>query len=331
MLRRSARRLLESKQLVSNWNLQNEAILRATGSSLDNNLPESTTALIKLCRDFSLIGDISGYQKGLPGNECSWTSRSYSSRGFRTVEPLQQGMTEVAHDVVPLPSDIRSEDLVITRSDHLQAKPRLDAATLKFGAVYTDHMLQVSWKDGLGWTAPTIDPLGPISLHPCAQVLHYGVECFEGMKAYKGKDGRLRLFRPNMNMDRLARSASRLTLPHFDKAEMLECIKELVRVERDWVPDEEGFSIYIRPTMIGTHPFLGVCPTREAMMFVVLTPVGPYFPSGLKPIKLFVETENVRAFPGGVGDKKIGGNYAPTILPQLRASQHGCSQVRYMP
>lgn len=111
---------------------------------------------------------------------------------------------------------------------------------------------------------------------------------------------------------------------------MLECIKEFVRVERDWVPDVEGFSIYIRPTMIGTHPFLGVCPTREAMIFVVLTPVGPYFPSGLKPIKLYVETENVRAFPGGVGDKKIGGNYAPTILPQLRASQHGCPQVRYM-
>lgn len=120
MLRRSARRLLESKQLVSNWNLHNEAFLRATGSSLDNNLPESTPALIKLCRDFLLNGDISGYQKGLPGNECSWKSRSYSSRGFRTVEPLQQGMTEVVHDVVPSPSDIRAEDLVITRSDHLQ-------------------------------------------------------------------------------------------------------------------------------------------------------------------------------------------------------------------
>lgn len=112
------------------------------------------------------------------------------------------------------------------------------------------------------------------------------------------------------------------------QVELLESIKELVRVERDWVPDEEGFSVYIRPTMIGTHPFLGVCPTREAMLYVVLSPVGPYFPSGLKPIKLFVETENVRAFPGGVGDSKIGGNYAPTILPQLRGSHLGCSQVR---
>ncbi|KAG0568519.1 hypothetical protein KC19_6G025400 [Ceratodon purpureus] len=211
-----------------------------------------------------------------------------------------------------------------------QAKPRLDATTLKFGAVYTDHMLQVSWKDGLGWTAPSIDPLGPISLHPCAQVLHYAVECFEGMKVYKGKDGQLRLFRPEMNMDRLARSAARLTLPKFDKVELLECIKELVRVERDWVPDAEGFSVYIRPTMIGTHPFLGVGPTREAMLYVILSPVGPYFPSGLKPIKLYVETENVRAFSGGVGNYKIGGNYAPTILPQLRGSHLGCSQVLFV-
>lgn len=111
------------------------------------------------------------------------------------------------------------------------------------------------------------------------------------------------------------------------QAELLECIKELLRVEREWVPDEEGFSVYIRPTLIGTHPFLGVCPTMEAMLFVVLSPVGPYFPSGLKPVKLFVDTENVRAFPGGVGDKKIGGNYAPTLLPQLHSSRRGCSQV----
>lgn len=254
----------------------------------------------------------------------------YSTTGFRVAEPMQLGMTEMMPDLAPSPSDIRYDDLIITRSKHLQTKPRIDATTLKFGAVYTDHMLQVSWKDGLGWTAPTIDPLGPISLHPCAQVLHYAVECFEGMKAYKGKDGRLRLFRPEMNMDRLARSAARLTLPQFDKVELLECIKELVRVERDWVPYEEGFSVYIRPTMIGTHPFLGVGPTREAMLFVVLSPVGPYFPSGLKPIKLYVETENVRAFPGGVGNSKIGANYAITILPQLRGSHRGCSQVLFV-
>jgi branched-subunit amino acid aminotransferase/4-amino-4-deoxychorismate lyase len=93
------------------------------------------------------------------------------------------------------------------------------------------------------------------------------------------------------------------------------------------VPAEEGFSLYIRPALIGTHPFLGLSPTREAMLFVVLSPVGPYFPSGLKPVKLFVETEVVRAYPGGVGDKKVGGNYAPTMLPQLRSAHRGCAQV----
>lgn len=119
-----------------------------------------------------------------------------------------------------------------------------------------------------------------------------------------------------------------ILLTFSGQVELLECIKELLRIERDWVPDEEGFSIYIRPLLIGTHPFLGVCPTREAMLFVILSPVGPYFPSGLKPIKLYVETQNVRAFPGGVGDTKIGGNYAPTLLPQLNGTQLGCSQVR---
>ncbi|XP_024396283.1 uncharacterized protein [Physcomitrium patens] len=308
----------------------NEALQQPGYLSSIFNLQGSSPALTEQCKSGTLNEECPGVLGDLPKNGTICGHRMHSTIGFRVAEPLRQGMTEMVPDLASFPSNLRYEDLVITRSKSLQVKPRLDASTLKFGAVYTDHMLQASWKDGLGWSAPSIDPLGSISLHPCAQVLHYGVECFEGMKVYKGKDGQLRLFRPEMNMDRLARSAARLTLPQFDKLELLECIKELVRVERDWVPDEEGFSVYIRPTMIGTHPFLGVSPTREAMLYVILSPVGPYFPSGLKPIKLYVETENVRAFPGGVGDNKIGGNYATTILPQLRASHMGCSQVLYV-
>ncbi|XP_024401549.1 uncharacterized protein [Physcomitrium patens] len=328
MLTRSARRLLGRTCSIAKY--QNEDFSKFVDNSGAHHSHRKGPALTELCKFTGLDGECSGFQNDILKRGISCGHRVFSTTGFRVLDPLQQGMSEMMADLAPLPSDIRYEDLVITRSKHLQVKPKLDATTLKFGAVYSDHMLQASWKDGLGWTAPSIDPLGPISLHPCAQVLHYAVECFEGMKCYKGKDGRLRLFRPDMNMDRLARSAARLTLPHFDKVELLECIKELLRVERDWVPDKEGFSVYIRPTMIGTHPFLGVGPTREALLFVVLSPVGPYFPSGLKPIKLYVETQNVRAFPGGVGDKKIGGNYAPTILPQLNGSHLGCSQVLFV-
>lgn len=328
MLICSAKRLLGSRSSLAKYRngahskfARHSAVLYPDGRS---------PAFKEECRFAALDDAGSNFSSGISKWGILWKHRMHSTTGIRLEEPLQKSMTEIVPRLALVPSDIRYEDLVITRSEHIQVKPKLDATTLRFGAVYSDHMLQASWREELGWTAPSIDPLSSVSLHPCAQVLHYAVQCFEGMKCYKGKDGRLRLFRPDMNMDRFAHSADRLTLPQFDKVELLECIKELLRIERDWVPDEEGFSIYIRPLLIGTHPFLGVCPTREAMLFVILSPVGPYFPSGLKPIKLYVETQNVRAFPGGVGDTKIGGNYAPTLLPQLNGTQLGCSQVLFV-
>jgi branched-chain amino acid aminotransferase group II len=191
-------------------------------------------------------------------------------------------------------------------------------------------MLQVAWDINTGWNAPSIDPLAPLQLHPAAQVLHYGIECFEGMKAYMGADGRIRMFRPDKNMDRLARSAQRLNLPDFDKAEFLECMKELLRVDQDWLPHKEGFSLYLRPTFIATTPHLGIAPPASALLYTVISPVGPYFPTGVKPIKLFVDTKHARAWPGGVGDCKVGGNYASTIRPQVQAARLGCQQVLYV-
>ncbi|KAH8947437.1 hypothetical protein BDL97_11G041200 [Sphagnum fallax] len=330
MLHHSARKLLARTHVLQCPFWSHEPLLNPVDSSAAAARVVSTLTSRTLDRDHSSNSDNVGYHWPItPRKGTSWRQQSYST-GFQKVGALQQGMAEMVSHVIPMPSDIRYADLIVKRSDHLQEKPSLDPLGLKFGALYTDHMLQVSWKEGSGWTAPSIDPVAPMTLHPCAQVLHYGSCCFEGMKAYKDKDQHLRLFRPDMNMDRLSRSAACLTLPEFDKVELLECIKELVRVERDWVPAKEGFSLYIRPTIIGTHPFLGLSPTREAMLFVVLSPVGPYFPGGLKPIKLFVETEVVRAYPGGVGDKKVGGNYAPTMLPQLRSTQRGCSQALYV-
>ncbi|CAM6097752.1 unnamed protein product [Calypogeia fissa] len=257
-----------------------------------------------------------------------WRQYSTSSRGLTSYGALQLGLAEPVP--VQLPSDIVPEDLVLNLAQRLKVKPRLDARTLKFGAEYTDHMLQISWKAGFGWEAPSIDPLGPIPIHPCAQVLHYAMECFEGMKAFKTKDGRIQLFRPEMNMNRLARSASRVGLPAFDKEALLECIKALLRVERDWIPEVEGFSLYMRPTIISTHPHLGMGPSSSAAFFCVLSPVGPYYPDGLQSIRLMVEKKHVRAFPGGLGDAKVGGNYAPTVVPQTKAQELGCQQVLYV-
>jgi branched-chain amino acid aminotransferase len=167
-------------------------------------------------------------------------------------------------------------------------------------------------------------------MHPAAQVLHYGMTCFEGMKAYKGADGLPRLFRPELNMARLARSARRLQLAPFDPQELLECIKSLIKVDSGWVPSKEGHSLYLRPFLFSSAHVLGVAKATRTTLSIIMSPVGPYFPSGMRPISLFVEERATRAWPGGVGQFKIGGNYAPTIQPQVQASaSHGAQQVVY--
>jgi len=156
------------------------------------------------------------------------------------------------------------------------------------------------------------------------------MSCFEGMKAYRGVDGRPRLFRPEVNAARFLRSAQRLQLANFDTNELIECLKALVRVDSEWIPSKEGHSLYIRPFMFSSAHVLGVSKATRCTMSVVMSPVGPYFPSGLRPISLFVEEQYVRAWPGGTGDCKVGGNYAPTIQPQAEATAaHGTQQVVY--
>eukprot|EP00271_Cylindrocystis_brebissonii_P013022 TRINITY_DN32568_c0_g1_i1.p1 TRINITY_DN32568_c0_g1~~TRINITY_DN32568_c0_g1_i1.p1 ORF type:complete len:493 (+),score=115.23 TRINITY_DN32568_c0_g1_i1:347-1825(+) len=270
-----------------------------------------------------LVGPLKGaWQPSIPPLHM----QSRAASGLLAQEAETQLDSDDNH--APRLRDVSSKDLVVRRTQTPRALPPL--SELKWGALYSDHMLTIPFTSGSGWAAPVIEPLGPLQLHPCAQVLHYGLECFEGMKAYRGPDGRVRLFRPDRNMARLASSCQRLHLPPFDQAEFLECIKALLREDREWVPAQEGFSLYIRPTAIATTPHLGVAPPSEALLFVVMSPGGPYFPEGLKPIKLLVDLENARAYPGGVGDKKLGGNYAPTILPQSAAALKGCSQVLYV-
>jgi branched-chain amino acid aminotransferase len=157
-------------------------------------------------------------------------------------------------------------------------------------------------------------------------VFHYGFECFEGMKAYKDQAGKVRLFRPDMNMARLRRSGARIALPDFDGEQLTLAIKELLKVDRDWIPEGQGYSLYIRPTFIGTQKTLGIGPVGSAMIFVIASPVGPYYPSGFKAISLWATSDQVRAWPGGFGDAKLGANYAPGVTAQASVAARGYEQ-----
>ena len=190
-------------------------------------------------------------------------------------------------------------------------KPKVPNADLQFGRTFTDHMLVIDWSAKKGWHNPEITPYGNLSLSPACVALHYGIECFEGMKAYKDEQGHIRLFRPDCNMERLNHSMSRLAMPSFNGDGFIDCLKQLLRIDESWIPTEEGYSIYIRPTAIGTAPYLGVHASEDVKLFAILSPVGPYFKDGFKAVKLYADTENVRAWPGGVGNAKVGGNYGP--------------------
>nr|XP_033816011.1 branched-chain-amino-acid aminotransferase, mitochondrial isoform X2 [Geotrypetes seraphini] len=192
-------------------------------------------------------------------------------------------------------------------------------------------MLTVDWNEERGWGKPHIKPFQNLSLHPASSALHYSVELFEGMKAFRGEDSKIRLFRPMLNMERMLRTALRSSLPSFDKAELLECIRKLVEVDQDWVPHSTDASLYIRPTFIGTEPTLGVHKPGHALLYVITGPVGPYFSTGsFNPVSLFADPRFVRSWLGGVGDCKMGGNYGPTIFVQSEAAKEGCQQVLWL-
>lgn len=187
-------------------------------------------------------------------------------------------------------------------------------------------MLAVKWNQAEGWNEPQITPYQNLSLDPATCVFHYAFECFEGMKAYKGKDGKLRLFRPDKNMARLNKSANRIALPTFQPPALIDLIATLVKMDKHFIPNERGYSLYLRPTMIGTQATLGIAPPNSAMLYVIASPVGPYYPTGFKAISLEATNYAVRAWPGGVGDKKLGANYAPCVLPQAEAFSRGHQQ-----
>ncbi|CAG2164081.1 unnamed protein product [Oppiella nova] len=226
----------------------------------------------------------------------------------------------------------KSSDLEIQECKQNERKVKPDWSQLVFGRSFMDHMFEINWNRDQGWGTPVICPIHNLSLHPSAKVLHYAQELFEGMKAFRGIDGKIRIFRPDMNMKRMRVSAERICLPDFDGNELIECMKKLIKIDADWVPPyETGASLYIRPTFIGTEAALGVQSANDAILYVICGPVGPYFAGGaVKPVSLLADPAFVRAWPGGVGDKKVGANYGPSLALQGVAEKMGCQQVLWL-
>ncbi|MBR2160040.1 MAG: branched-chain amino acid aminotransferase [Clostridia bacterium] len=220
-------------------------------------------------------------------------------------------------------------DIKITKSENLKAKP-IDESKLGFGKLFTDHMFLMDYNSKTGWTNPRIVPFGDIPTHPASTVFHYGAEVFEGLKAYRAVDGTIRLFRPEENIKRLNDSAERLCLPTIDVEAGVDIITKLVELEKDWVPHQEGTSLYIRPFMYGNDAFLGVHAVDNAVFAVICSPVGAYYAEGLKPVKIAIESQDVRAVRGGTGYAKCGGNYAASLRAGKRAEEKGYSQVLWL-
>ncbi|XP_030575885.1 branched-chain-amino-acid aminotransferase, cytosolic [Archocentrus centrarchus] len=220
----------------------------------------------------------------------------------------------------------KAADLVIQLSPALKTKPHV----ADFGTVFTDHMLTVEWSVTEGWQAPLIRPFANLSLHPACSSLHYGIQLFEGFKVYRGDDKRMRLFRPMLHMSRMANSAKRACLPAFDQTELLECIRRLVEIDQDWVPHSDSASLYIRPTFISTEPSLGVKRPGRALLYVILCQAGSYFNSEADAISLWADPKYTRAWKGGTGDCKMGGNYGGALFGQYEAVDHGCQQVLWL-
>lgn len=208
-------------------------------------------------------------------------------------------------------------------------RARLMAAPA-FGSVFTDHLARIDWTADGGWMRHRVEPYAPLALDPAAAVLHYGQEIFEGLKAFRHDDGSVWAFRPDANARRFCASARRMAMPDLPVEDFLASIEALVRVDVDWVPADDEASLYLRPFMIASEAFLGVRAARGMTYLVIASPVGGYFPGGVRPVSIWVAEDLHRAGPGGTGAAKCGGNYAASLLSQQHAYARGCEQVCFL-
>jgi branched-chain amino acid aminotransferase len=219
-------------------------------------------------------------------------------------------------------------EIKITKTTAPKQKP--DQTALGFGQYYTDHMFIMNYDEGQGWHDARIVPYGPFEIDPASMVLHYAQEIFEGLKAYRTADGSIQLFRPEKNMARMNVSCDRLCIPKIDEEFAIEAIKTLVKIEEDWVPSEEGTSLYIRPYIFANDVHIGVHPAKHLVFAIILSPVGAYYPQGIAPVKIFVEEKYVRAVVGGTGFTKAGANYAISLKGQEEAAAQGYIQTLWL-
>ena len=202
-------------------------------------------------------------------------------------------------------------------------------STLAFGRTFTDHMVVIPYRDG-AWQQGEVKAYGPLSLDPAASVLHYGQAIFEGFKAFAQPDGSVKTFRPQANAERFNRSARRLAMPDLPTDLFMEAADALIKLDQAWVPKNVGESLYLRPLMIATDPFLGVRPSHEYLFVLFASPAGAYFPQGVKPVTVWISEDYVRAAPGGTGEAKCAGNYAASLVAQAQAQEKGCDQVVWL-
>jgi len=221
-------------------------------------------------------------------------------------------------------------DLRVEKADPSELKPKPDENTLGFGQHMTDHMFVMHYDEETGWHDAVIKKYGDFKLDPAAMVLHYGQEIFEGLKAYHGKNDKVFLFRPTDNLKRMNVSAARMCMAQFPEGIVLQAMKTLIDIDRAWVPKADGATLYIRPTMIASEAGLGVRPSKQYLFFIIMSPVGAYYPEGFNPVKIFVTDKYVRAVAGGVGHVKTGGNYAASIMAAVEAQAQGYTQVLWL-
>ena len=219
-------------------------------------------------------------------------------------------------------------EIKITKTTEPKNKP--DAKSLGFGKIFTDHMFLLNYEVGKGWHDARVVPYAPLQLDPSAMVFHYAQEVFEGMKAYRTPDGGVQLFRPYDNARRMNDSCERLCIPQIDEELFVEAVKTLVSVDAEWVPSEPETSLYIRPFVIATDAHLGVHASHTYIFCIICSPVGAYYAEGINPVKIYVESDDVRAVKGGTGYTKCGGNYAASIRAGERAEQNGYAQVLWL-
>jgi len=211
----------------------------------------------------------------------------------------------------------------------MKDKP-VDESKLGFGKIFTDHMFIMTYHSDRGWHDASIEPYRNLSLDPTSMCLHYGQEIFEGMKAYRGRNDKIFLFRPDENIKRMNASAARMCMPAIDAGIFKDALKRLILLEKDWIPRSIGASLYVRPTMIATERALGVHPANEYTFFIIVGPVGAYYPEGFNPTKIYVSEEYVRSVRGGTGNCKAAGNYAASLYASRIANEMGYTQVLWL-